>query len=270
LRGYDGVTFTDSTSPATVSDFRLDKYEITVGRFRKFVAAWVAGWRPAYGTGKHMHLNGGSGLAAGAGYEGGWDAAWSLDMGTTSGDWNVKLSCDATFQTWTTAPGSNETRPVNCANWYEQHAFCIWDGGFLPSEAEWNYAAAGGSEQRVYPWGAADPGANASRAVFGCYYNGAGACSGVVNIAPVGSASAGDGKYGQSDLGGNIEEWTLDPFGLYPKPCTNCINATASSFRVAKDGSFAGYAYAMAASWHVGLGQADRYNALGARCARTP
>ena len=37
-------------------------------------------------------------------------------------------------------------------NWFESYAFCIWDGGFLASEAEWNYAAAGGSEQRYYPW----------------------------------------------------------------------------------------------------------------------
>lgn len=39
------------------------KYLITVGRFRQFVNAWFAGWRPAAGSGKHSHLNGGEGLA---------------------------------------------------------------------------------------------------------------------------------------------------------------------------------------------------------------
>src|SRR5262245_38096411 len=42
LRGYDVATdnmFTDMTAPATVSAFRLDTYEVTVGRFRQFVEA---------------------------------------------------------------------------------------------------------------------------------------------------------------------------------------------------------------------------------------
>jgi formylglycine-generating enzyme required for sulfatase activity len=42
-RSYDGITsgYTSQSSPATVSDFRLDNYEITVGRFKKFVAAFA-------------------------------------------------------------------------------------------------------------------------------------------------------------------------------------------------------------------------------------
>src|SRR4051794_29636074 len=74
LRGYDNVTHTDQTHPASVSNFRLDKYEATVGRFRAFVAAWLAGWRPPSGAGKHTHLNNGMGLATAenTGYEPGW------------------------------------------------------------------------------------------------------------------------------------------------------------------------------------------------------
>ena len=47
---------------------------------------------------------------------------------------------------------------MNCVNWFEAYAFCIWDGGFLPSDTEWEYAAAGGSLQREYPWGSTAPG----------------------------------------------------------------------------------------------------------------
>src|SRR5262245_57064468 len=38
-RSYDGVGYTDVSKVATVSDFRLDMFEVTVGRFRRFVEA---------------------------------------------------------------------------------------------------------------------------------------------------------------------------------------------------------------------------------------
>ncbi|MGO9835775.1 MAG: SUMF1/EgtB/PvdO family nonheme iron enzyme [Polyangiaceae bacterium] len=41
------------------------------------------------------------------------------------------------------------TDSIDCVNWYESYTFCIWDGGFLPSEAEWEYAAGGGSHSLV-------------------------------------------------------------------------------------------------------------------------
>jgi len=36
----DGSGPTAEADPATVSSFRLDKYDVTVGRFRQFVSAW--------------------------------------------------------------------------------------------------------------------------------------------------------------------------------------------------------------------------------------
>jgi hypothetical protein len=56
--GRDG----DACYPATIGNFRLDAYEVTAGRFRPFVEAWVNGWRPKQGSGLHAHLNGGNGL----------------------------------------------------------------------------------------------------------------------------------------------------------------------------------------------------------------
>ena len=150
---------TGEANPASVSGFVLDKYEVTVGRFRQFVAAWNngAGYAPPAGSGKHTYLNGGQGLANSGSpgtYEPGWVVADDSNIAPTS----ANLACSPDYATWTTSAGSNENRPINCVNWYEACAFCIWDGGFLPSEAEWEYAAAAGSQQRKFPWGNVAPG----------------------------------------------------------------------------------------------------------------
>jgi sulfatase modifying factor 1 len=215
-RSYDGEgSYTSKAYPATVSDFRLDKFEITVGRFRKFVAAYSQNMIPA-GAGKNPN----------DASDPGWNAAWNTSLPTDAAA--LAASLHGTNQTWTPNAGANEDRPVNYINWLEASAFCIWDDGRLPTEAEWNYAAAGGSEQRRYPWGAAAPGANL--AVYGCDYNPhVGYCpGGVADIALVGSVSAGNGKWGQADLAGNLSEWTLD-WAVSPyaqTPCINCANTT--------------------------------------------
>ncbi|MEB2312344.1 MAG: formylglycine-generating enzyme family protein [Sorangiineae bacterium] len=260
--------------PATVADFRLDKYEVTVGRFRKFVEAWVGGWRPVAGAGKHMHLNGGLGLVnsgAGGGNEPGWDASWSSGLAQSTVDWDTNLACDPDYQTWTPSAGGNENRPINCASWSELYAFCIWDGGFLPSEAESHYAASGGSEQRKYPWGSNDPGANADLAIYGCYYNGSGSCTGVTNIAPVGSAPNGAGKWGQQDLAGNVWEWRLDwRANAYDVSCNDCAHTTPASSRVVLGGDFHDIASVLLSPYRFDYNPSYRSRALGGRCARTP
>jgi formylglycine-generating enzyme required for sulfatase activity len=245
---------------ATVSDYRLDEYEITVGRFRKFVDAWVGGWRPSSGAGKHTHLNGGSGLSDGSGgYEPGWDTAWSANLKATKGEWDSVLSCDASSQTWTSSAGVKEKRPISCVSWYETAAFCIWDGGFLPSEAEWQYAAAGGSENRQYPWGVTAP--TSSLAIYA-----------TSSTQDVGSKPMGNGRWGHSDLAGNVWEWALDWYKTpYPLATSaNYANISAASGRVLRGGSFGGNAsYLLASNRNVGP-LASHGLGVGARCARTP
>jgi formylglycine-generating enzyme required for sulfatase activity len=238
--------------PATVSGFRMDKYLVTVGRFRQFVSAWNngSGYMPAAGSGIHTQLNGGRGLVnasappdAGTVYETGWDATdWNntTDIDPTT----ANLTSCAPYSTWTASGGGQENLPINCVNWYEAYAFCIWDGGFLPSEAEWEYAAAGGSEQREYPWGStapgtACPGTGCQYAIYNCDYpSGSGSCTGVTNIAPVGTATLGVGKWGQLDLAGEVWEWTLDSLATYVDPCTDCAYLPASSGPVFRGGYF--------------------------------
>lgn len=276
-RSYDGVSngYTSKAYPAVVSSFRLDKYEVTVGRFRAFKQSWDGGWRPTSGSGKHTHLNQGQGLSAlgGNGYESGWESAWDSLVEPS----DASLRCDSTFQVWTAQPGVNERRPMTCANWYEMYAFCIWDGGFLPSEAEWNYVAAGGAEQRVYPW--SEPATSTSigcgNASYGCLSN---TCGDGVNgctwadLIDVGTKLSGTGRWGHSDLGGNVWEWALDWHAVsYPAAeCVDCTNLSSGTNRVIRGGSFTSApGLVLTAYRNYAVPEKSSYQ-VGARCARVP
>jgi formylglycine-generating enzyme required for sulfatase activity len=92
----------------------------------------------------------------------------------------------------------------------------------------------------------------------------------VTNIAPVGSVAAGNGKWGQADLAGNMWEWVLDWYASYPNPCNNCANFTASAVRVVRGGGFGVNASGLLSSFRVSVTPSDRGSSVGARCARTP
>jgi sulfatase modifying factor 1 len=275
----DGGGPAGQSDPASVSGFRLDEFLVTVGRFRPFVAASVAGWVPAPGSGKHAHLNGGLGLinSGGPGYEPGWDPGDTALLATTAADWRTRLNCEPSFQTWTDTAGSQETLPLNCVDWYEAYAFCIWDGGFLPSEAEWEYAAAGGDQLREYPWGSTDPNTDPTvdqsslYLISDCNYPpGSTACSGAVNVAPVGTATLGAGRWGQLDLAGELAEWTLDWYAPYVDPCVDCVTLTDFSYRIVRGGSFGTDTEDVFPTARDGDLPASRNAFYGFRCARSP
>ena len=255
-RSYDGIDYTDKSHPATVSDFYLDKYEVTVGRFRMFVNAGMGTQKspPGDGAGAHPKIAGS-----------GWSSTWNTKLAGNPEALKTAQKCFAAYQTWTDTPGGNESKPQNCLDWYTAFAFCAWDGGRLATEAEWNYAASGGSEQRYYPW-SSPPSSTTIDDSYAVYCGGT--CT---SLQTVGSKSPkGDGRWGQSDLGGNAWEWTLDwnpsPF---PMPCHDCAVMNVGSFRNFRSGAFDDIGATLRSSTrHVYF--PEYRGIIGVRCARSP
>ena len=227
-RDYDAIDFTLSSYRGTVSSFRLDRFEATVGRFRSFVAAFAGGWRPTITTGSGGGGGGGGGGwggHSGGGFNG--DAAKQLPADGMALEAN--LECHSTFQTYTRTPGNNDVRPINCVTWAVAAAFCIWDGGRLPTDNEWNYVAAGGDEQRYYPFGGSkiDPSQSSYFVDQNkqCYGDRVSGCT-IQDFTLVGSHPAGDAKWGQADMSGNVAEWVADGDADKGATCVDCVDGT--------------------------------------------
>lgn len=210
-------------SEAKVSDFGLEVYEVSVARFRAFVEAGqgTQASPPAEGAGAHPKIAGS-----------GWKSTWNSLLQADKASLVAHLWCGAA-STWTDLPGANENKPINCVTWQLAHAFCAWDGGRLPTRAEWVYAAAGGAELRLFAWSnpPASPLLDTDHAVY-CGNSCAGP-QGVGSRSPL-----GDSRWGHADLTGNVAEWVLDSQNSQPIPCEDCAAVDDDPMKLTRGGSY--------------------------------
>lgn len=166
----------------TLSRFAIDRDEVTVARYR---AALARGFVPPV------------------------EPITTVDSG------------DESYCTLTSSPRGLEHHPISCVPWITADAFCRFEGGSLPTEAQWEYAAlAAGRVRKVrYTWGDDPP--SCDRAVYGrIRLAGPRECpDGVDGPAPIRDRPLDVNPLGVHDLNGSLSEHVLDSDEPYDGAC---------------------------------------------------
>jgi formylglycine-generating enzyme required for sulfatase activity len=143
-----------------------------------------------------------------------------------------------------------KARPAQSLSWRDAGAFCSWSGGRLPTEAEWEYAARGGREGLIHPWGNGGPWDQAGDA-------------------PLTSPNG----FGLYQMAGTAGQWCSDRYdeGYYSvSPSTDPVGASDGDQRSLRGGSSG----ARHNAWLLRTSRRDRgspgiaYADAGVRCAR--
>ena len=212
----DGFPFEGPSHPVTVRPFLLDRHEVTVREFARFIKA------TGYKTEAEKF---------------GWSGVFDAKQGRwTKGD----------GANWRHPDGpktsAHPDEPVTHVSHADARAYAKWAGKRLPTEAEWEWAARGGKKNVVFPWGddlrpRGKPAANWWQGTFPDKDTGEDGYKG--RRAPVGSfAPNGFGLY---DMGGNVWEWCadwFDPDYYAQSPRLNPRGPASGDERVIRGGSW--------------------------------
>ena len=182
----------------SLTGFRIDRTEVTNAAFADYLNALRLPVRGSFGAGGISERNGDAQTVellttrrAGASHK----PLIELD----DGDARIML-LNGRF-----APvRGKEDHPVTEVTWAGARAYCIWRGGDLPTEVQWE-AAARGTDDRLYPWGDAQP--DNARMVSG---------GRIGETRPVGSKPQGASPHGLLDAAGSLAEWTRSLKRPYP------------------------------------------------------
>lgn len=161
-----------------------------------------------------------------------------------------------------TNPGWRDTaHPISEVSWLEAKDYCAWAGGRLPTEAEWELAARGGTPGTIFPWG---------NTIDHNRSNYSGEDKNTLDQFGPGPATGrtfpptGWGLY---DMIGNVAEWVADYYGTrYDPSTTDPHGPTTGTQRVVKGGSFAALPKESRISARTKLAETERANFVGFRC----
>lgn len=152
-----------------------------------------------------------------------------------------------------------ENQPIRQVTWTAADHYCRWAGKRLPTEAEWERAAAG-VEKRIYPWGADAP--SCERAAF---FTGASFCEDGptdVELRPRGKTPDGI-----ADMAGGVAEWTADWYGAYGAEAqADPTGPTEGTLKAVRGGGFLDGAVFLRAQARWGAAPTLRSDQIGFRC----
>ena len=209
-------------------------------------------------------------------------AAWLRDFQYTYNDPKMKMYF---------SHGAFSQYPVVGVTWEQAQAFCNWRTKLyygtdlvrgeefrLPTEAEWEYAARGGRELALYPWGG-----NYVRDSKGCYLaNFKPARAGFGNDTGTTTMKVGSfapNNYGLYDMAGNVSEWTSS---AYNPTVSNVLSEVNPNYqynaknddplvlkrKVVKGGSWKDIAYYLQSGVRTYQYQNESRPYIGFRCVR--